>query len=238
MRHATFATGLVAAGLVVHTARGDILLDQPHDFTGAAASFIVIDGTDAISADDIHITQRTRIDTATFWFITNWPNVPWDWGIHLHATTMEHQDDWLPWFEGAPVWDPFLTIEGATSITDLGFWPTDPTYRYWEVRFENLDIVLDPAETLEGIFWISPYGVGQNYPLTRSYIGTSNRGNPNHSGAWGRTIPWMFPGWNGITSNADLAMRLEGEVIPAPGALLPLVAMMVLRPSTRQRRRG
>src|SRR5690606_27581834 len=99
MRHETFATGLVVAGLVMLDARGDILLDQPHDFTGATASFMVIDGTDFISADDIHITQRTRIDTATFWFITNWPNVPWDWGIFVHQTVDDHPFNDLPFYK-------------------------------------------------------------------------------------------------------------------------------------------
>ena len=143
-----------------------------------------------------------------------------------------------PFYKLAPKYDPHLQREGATSITDLGFWPTDPTYRYWEVRFENLNIMLDPAETLEGIFWISPYGVGQNFPLTRSYAGSSGNGEVNGSRAWFRTIPWEFPGWNGVSQNIDLAMRLEGEVIPAPGALLPLLTMtMLLRPRARRTRR-
>jgi len=98
--------------------------------------------------------------------------------------------------------------------------------------------VLDPSETENEKFWFSPFGVGQNYPLTRSYIGTSGGDEVNGSRAWGRTIPWMYPGWNSLSATTDLAMRLEGEIIPAPGALLPLAAMMVLSTSTRQRRSG
>ena len=212
---------------LVGEARADILLDQPHDFVTAAASFISVNGNDFLVADDFRIAQRTRIDSATFYMITTWPNVPWDWGLNIHATTMEHPWNDFPWFDGAPIWDPIHAIQGGASLTDLGPWPTDPTYRYWEVRFDDLNMVLDPADTENDMFWFSPYGVGQNFPLTRSFTGSSGRGEVNGNRAWGRTIPWTYPGWRPVSQNIDRAFRLEGEVIPAPGVIAPFMLLVM-----------
>lgn len=225
-RSSIFLGAIALSGIVLGATRvhADILLDQPHDFQSSIGSDFMGPAGSTQFGDDFRPTGPVILESVTFWMIATWAHQPHEWSIALHRT----RPDNAPW-GFRPEYNWFFRQDGPTSITDLGQWNGDAELNLYEVRFDDLDLLLDPADTLKGTFWLSSFGHITDRNLQESRWGTSGNGSINGEVAWWRTVPWVWPGWTRWSGWSDLAMRIEGTPVPAPGVMIPLILMATLR---------
>ncbi|MCL4210975.1 MAG: hypothetical protein KJZ68_09945, partial [Phycisphaerales bacterium] len=119
----------------------DVLLEQRHDTNNQVLSFWhPVAGFQA--GDDYIPSRRTRITSVTFWMIATWPEVPYNWSFAVHRSTTDHS-----FFDFAPEYPWFHFQTGPTSVIDLGDWAGRAGTHLFEVRFDNVDLILDPADS-------------------------------------------------------------------------------------------
>lgn len=214
----------------------DVLLEQRHDTNNQVLSFWhPIAGFQA--GDDYTPSRPTRITSVTFWMIATWPEVPYNWSFAVHRSTNEHS-----FYDFAPEFPWFHLQTGPSSVTDLGDWAGRAGTHLFEVRFDNVDLLLDPADSVQGTFWFSPGGWTQNTNITKSWWITAGDGVVNGNETWGKHYPnYVFPGWRPLSNYgpppSDYAMRIEGVVIPAPWSAAALGLMLFGAAPARRRRR-
>jgi len=184
--------------------------------------------------DDFHPEVPTMITSVTFWLIATYPRVPFNWSFAVHRS----RDDNPAW-GFAPEYDWFHFQSDPSSVTDLGVWKERDGTHLFEVTWSKLNLLLDPADTVEGTFWFSPGG-WSDHRTTRSWWLTAGEGEVNGNEAWGKSYPiFDYPGWRPISvygrDPSDYAMRIEGYAVPAPGTgALALLAMRWLAPRRRR----
>ncbi|QOJ17727.1 MAG: hypothetical protein HRU76_09100 [Phycisphaeraceae bacterium] len=168
----------------------DVLLEQRHDTNNQVLSFWhPVAGFQA--GDDYIPSRRTRITSVTFWMIATWPEVPYNWSFAVHRSTTDHS-----FFDFAPEYPWFHFQTGPTSVIDLGDWAGRAGTHLFEVRFDNVDLILDPADSEQGTFWFSPGGWTQNTNISKSWWLTAGNGVVNGNETWGKHYPlYQFPGW-------------------------------------------
>src|SRR5690606_933687 len=167
------------------------------------------------------------IESATFWMVASWAALPLDWAMAVHRSTDESS-----FWEFSPEYPWIFERTGPSSVADLGTWNDEDHLHLYEVRFDDLNLSLDPAMSERGTYWFSSFGHISHPNEMTSQWGTAGNGDLNGDGAWWKTMPWTVPGWRPLLlqddSRTDMAMRIEGHYIPAPGALLPLLTMTML----------
>ena len=223
-------SAMIVAGLCFPVS-ADVLLDQPHDFRYGPRSEWLWNHISPQRGDDYQPAGRVIVESVTFWMVATWAHAPDDWAFSVHRSTDESS-----FWEFAPEYPWFFERTGPSEVVDLGRWNDEADRHLYEVRFDDLDLSLDPADTEKGVFWFSAFGHITNANTQFAGWGTSGNGDINGWYAWWKTMPWIAPGWAGFTlpdgSFTDLAMRIEGTPVPVPGAVIPF-AMLALR-----RRRG
>lgn len=215
-------------------ASADVLLDQPHDYQTAVISFWQPGGGLTLQlGDDFTPHAPVMIESATYWMVGSWAVPPFNWAMAVHRSTNDHQN-----FDFAPLYNWFFERTGPSEIINHGQWKDQSDLRLYEIRFDDLDLLLDPASSERGTFWFSPFGHLSDFSQTTAMWGTAGNGELNGDGAWQKTMPWTVPGWKPLYfpghKRSDFAMRLEGYYIPAPGAMIPLI----FTASLCRRRRG
>lgn len=202
----------------------DVLLNQPHDYRTAVLSDWRPGGLSPQVGDDFTPHSPVIIDSVTFWMVGSWAVPPYNWAIAVHRSTTEHI-----YLDFAPEYDWFFERTGASDIINHGQWNDQSDLRLYEIRYDDLDLLLDPATSERGTFWFSSFGHILDRNTTTSMWGTAGNGELNGDGAWWKTIPWIVPGWKPLylpdDSRSDFAMRIEGHYVPAAGALIPLALL-------------
>lgn len=228
----TLGTAGGAFMLMAVGAQADVLLHQPHDFRYAPRSEWQWNLLSPQRGDDFKPSGPVIVESVTFWMVATWAQPPHNWAFAVHRSTDDHQ-----YLDFAPEYPWIYERTGPSDLINHGPWKNDPELHLFEVRFDEVNLYLDPAETLKGTYWFSAFGHIMDRNL--QYAGWGSSGNGTYTGefAWWKTIPWTHPGWRGYSfpdgSRSDLAMRIEGTYIPAPGAVIPFFALLALR----QRRR-
>jgi len=186
--------------------------------------------------DDYQPEEPMIVTSVTFWLTATFPRVPYNWSFAVHRSTDEH-----PTRGFGPEYPWFHFQSDPSTVTDLGVWPHRDGTHLFEVTFNELNLLLDPADTVEGTFWFSPGGWSNDISNMRSWWLTSGEGDVNGNEAWWKFYPeYHPPGWRPLSADgrrppSDYAMRIEGYAVPAPGTLA-LIAMGGL--AARSRRRG
>lgn len=230
----TFGALALGSGMLSATGvHADILLDQPHDFRNSARSDWRGGALSIQLGDDFRPTGPVIVKSVTFWMVATWANPPHNWSVAVHRTL---PDDASWGFRPEHPW--FFERSGPSDLIHHGPWNGDQEMHLYEVRFDDLDLYLDPAESENGVFWFSSFGHITDGAVQNVRWGTAGNGVMNGEGAWWKTIPWVHPGWRRFSfpdgSKSDLAMRIEGQYVPVPGAAIPLILMA----SLHRRRRG
>jgi len=214
--------------------RADILLQQDYDTRLSVLSLWHHSGGFQVG-DDFQPEEPTMVTSVTFWLIATFPRVPFDWSFAVHRSTEEH-----PTRGFGPEYPWFHFQSDPSFVTDLGVWKERDGTHLFEVTWDKLNLLLDPADTVEGTFWFSPGGWSNDFTRMRSWWLTANEGGLNGNEAWGKSYPiYDPPGWRPLSvygaPPSDYAMRIEGYAIPAP-ATFALHALGGL--IARSRRRG
>lgn len=229
---------LLLVCMVSAAAQADVLLEQQYDGRQDLLSFWQSNDISWQTGDDYTPTRPTRITSVTFWMIATWPDVPYNWSFAVHRSTNDHSTHGFapeyPWFQ-------FQT--GPSSVIDLGHWAGRAGTHLFEVRFDNVNRILDPADSVQGTFWFSPGGWTPHTNITKSWWLTAGNGVVNGNEAWGKILPFHFPGWVKLSlylgrEPSDYAMRIEGVEIPAPWSAATLGFVLIgARVRRRDRRR-
>lgn len=229
-------TGAATSMACAPIGSADVLLNQPHDGLNDILSFWhPVAGFQ--TGDDYTPARPTRVTSVTFWMIATWPNVPHNWSFAVHRSNEgEHPLGF------APVYPWFHFQTGPSSVTDLGDWAGRAGTHLFEVRFDDVNLLLDPADSVQGTFWFSPGGWTQNTNITKSWWMTAGNGVINGNETWGKQYPiFQYPGWLPISfygdPPSDYAMRIEGVVIPAPWSAAAL-GLMLFGAAPARRRQG
>lgn len=228
----TLLGAMIVAGMCFPVS-ADVLLDQPHDFRYWSRSDLGPHAINVQRGDDFKPTGPVLVESATFWMIASWATPPNDWMLTVHRSTDIHQV-----FDFAPEYASMFQRIGPSSVVDLGMWNDEANLHLYEVRFAELDLLLDPADSLKGTFWFSSFGLITNRAVQTVGWGTAGYGAINGEHAWKRWTPWQVPGWAHHRlpddSYTDFAMRIEGTPVPVPGVMAPFALLGLLR---RRRRR-
>lgn len=218
---------------LVDSAASDVLVNQPHDFRTAVVSDWWAGGLSAQMGDDFTPDAPVVIESATFWMIASWASPPLNWTVAVHRST-----DQSSFWEFSPEYPWMFERTGPSSVTDLGMWNNEDHLHLFEVRFDDLNLYLDPATSERGTFWFSSFGHISHPNEMISRWGTAGNGELNGDGAWAKTIPWTIPGWQPLwlldDTRTDMAMRIEGHYVPAPGIAVPLLAIALRRRRSRK----
>jgi hypothetical protein len=208
----TCALAAAASGLGASGAVADVLLDQPVDFLSRYVSFLTPSGH--LMADDYAPAEDVIVESVSCFMVTTTPNEPWMYSLSVHRVTDDN-----PVYDVAPEVAHFFRMFGPSSVTDLGPWPGEEHMHLFEVRFDNIGLLLRAgASDDEGVYWFSCAGHLRNYPTDQCYWATSNTNNPTSFSIFHRPEPRdSYFGWNLLSDTgvapADLAMRIEG--VPA-----------------------
>lgn len=246
-----FMTAAAALGLITAGANADILLNQTVQSQATEPLLGALSGQ-VYELDDSDINnpiwiQRQHLAADDFqvsgggWSVTSI-------STYMHfvgETPLEYR------------LDIFGDNGGQPGALVASFTTTNATFnQIWNGRalFEvNFD--LGGLNLADGTYWASSVGIGDpgsndvNNPDWTGvvYWATSNRGNPNGSGASGQLEQFGFTDWTPYTSiwdfvdpdfdglNRDMAMLIQGTVIPSPGALA-LIGLAGLLGYSRRRR--
>lgn len=231
----TLGTVSGALMLMAVGVRADVLLHQPHDARFWSRSDLGPHSTNIQRGDDFKPTGPVLVESVTFWMTATWAFPPDDWMVTVHRSTDESS-----FWEFAPEYPWIYERTGPSSITDLGAWNDSSEVNLYEVRFDDLDWYLDPADSVKGTFWFSSFGLITDRAFQDVGWGTAGDGAINGEYAWRRWTPWNWPGWAPHLlpdgSFTDFAMKIEGTYIPAPSAFVPF-ALLAFRRRRRQRRR-
>lgn len=214
--------------------RADVLLHQPHDARFWSRSDLGPHAVNVQMGDDFKPTGPVLVESVTFWMTATWAFPPDDWMVTVHRSVDDH-----PYLGFAPEYASIYERIGPSSITDLGAWNNSSEVNLYEVRFDDLDLYLDPADSVKGTFWFSSFGLITDRAFQDVGWGTAGDGAINGEYAWRRWTPWNWPGWKPHSlpdgTRTDFAMKIEGAYIPAPGAVIPFFALLALRRRRRRR---
>jgi hypothetical protein len=144
-----------------------------------------------------------------FFMVATAPGEPFNWSMSVHIGTDEHDI-----YDFAPEYDHFFRMFNPSSVTDLGPWPQEEHLHLFEVRFDNIALLLEPYLGDEGVYWFSCAGHLRNYPNDRAYWATSGDGVIHGDMGYSKRSPRAWPGWEFMTVRnlppSDFAMRIEG----------------------------
>jgi len=230
-----WAVAIAAAAALAPRVDADVLIDQRPDGRDDTISFWHHSGGFQVG-DDYQPEEPTMVTSVTFWLAATFPCVPYNWSFAVHRSTDQH-----PTRGFGPQYDWFHFQSDPSSVTDLGVWKERDGTHLFEVTFNELNLLLDPADTVEGTFWFSPGGWSNDTTHMRSWWLTAGEGVVNGNEAWGKSYPiYEWPGWFPLSRGdrrppSDYAMRIEGYAIPAP-ATLALFALVAVFPGRTRRR--
>jgi hypothetical protein len=215
------ATGALMAS--VPHADADVFIDQRPDGRHDTLSFWH-HASGFQCGDDFQPEAPTMVTSVSFWLIATYPRVPFNWSFAVHRSDNENDI-----FGFGPTYPWFHFQSDPSSVTDLGVWKERDGTHLFEVTWSKLNLLLDPADTVEGTFWFSPGGWSNDTTHMRSWWLTSGEEVVNGNEAWGKSYPiYDPPGWHPLSRGgrrppSDYAMRIEGYVIPAP----PVAALLL-----------
>jgi hypothetical protein len=205
-----FLIGVTVACVSGGVALADVLLDQPVDFRNAWDSFYP--PLSIQFGDDFIIDEPVVVEAATFFMVATTPGEPFQWSMSVHRGYYGH-----PFYDFAPDYDHVFRMFNPSSVTDLGPWPGDDRLHLFEVRFDNIGLLLEPYLDDERAFWFSCAGHLLNYPTDQCNWATAGNGVINGDMGYYKFTPRQFPGWSLMSRQAlppsDFAMRIEG--VPA-----------------------
>jgi hypothetical protein len=189
----------------------DVLLDQPPDFEARYPSLLIPSGT--VKGDDFRPAEDVVVESVFFTMAATWPNVPWTWSFSVHRIAFDHEV-----YPYSPAFEHFFRMFNPSSVTDLGPWPGDGNRHVFEVRFDNIGLLLKSGMADGGIYWFSCAGHLVDYRRgDRAYWVTSGTNAPQGDEGYTKAEPWDWPGWIRISDfdvpPCDFAMRIEG--VPA-----------------------
>src|SRR5690606_14507397 len=124
-----------------------------HDYRNAVESDYMGPALSAQFGDDFRPNAPVLVESVTFWMVATWAAPPINWSIAVHQSTDTH-----PIFDFAPEYAWFYHRVGPSSLVDLGPWNGGGELNLYEIRYADLNLLLDPAESLEGTFWFSSFG--------------------------------------------------------------------------------
>jgi hypothetical protein len=208
-----FVSGLAAVCVFGVAARGDVLLDQPVDFRNRWWSFYASNVGGEQKCDDFIIDGPVVVESATFFMVaTTGAREPFQWSMSVHRGYYDH-----PFYDFAPDYDHVFRMFNPSSVTDLGPWPGDDDMHLFEVRFDNIGLLLEPYLDDERAFWFSCAGHLRESPREECNWATAGNGVIHGDMGYYRQVPWSWPGWSLMSRQAlppsDFAMRIEG--VPA-----------------------
>jgi hypothetical protein len=212
----------IALGVLAPQVDADVFIDQRPDGRDDLLSYWH-HGSSFQVGDDFQPERPTVVTSVSFWLIATFPRVPFNWSFAVHRSDNENDI-----FGFGPTYPWFHFQSDPSSVTDLGIWKERDGTHLFEVTWSKLNLLLDPADTVEGTFWFSPGG-WSNHRTTRSWWLTSGEGVVNGNETWGKSYPiYEPPGWVKLSlyldrDPSDYAMRIEGYVIPAP----PVAALLL-----------
>jgi hypothetical protein len=209
MRLVKFVMGVAVGWVIGAGSHADVLLDQPVDFRNAWDSFYP---PGIQFGDDFIIDGPTVVESAVFHMVATTPNLPFQWSMSVHRGSYDHDI-----YDFAPVYDHVFRMFNPSSVTDLGPWPGDDGMHLFEVRFDNIGLLLEPYLDDERAFWFSCAGHLRDYPRDRCAWATAGNGVIHGDMGYFKYAPGEWPGWSLMTRGglppSDLAMRIEG--VPA-----------------------
>jgi len=223
---------------------GDILLDQPVDYR-TYGDAIQAGVSSFQTGDDLIVDRPVRIESVTFWMVVRYPFTPSTYSFDVYHTI--DTSDWrVPW-DWAPAFFVDYQFLHPSEVIDHGEWKgggydtSGRVLHEMEVVFDDLDLVLSRIGTLDGRWFFSPEGHISDGVEQWAYWASSGDGEVNGSEGWRKTEPFRWPGWGPLSAwdlwdPTDLAMRIEGTVLPAPGAVAPLMlgALLIRRRARRR----
>jgi len=193
---------------VCAASHADVLLDQPVDFRNRWDSFYAANVGGIQFGDDFIIAGPTVVESATFFMVAT-PGGVFNWSMSVHRGSYDH--DIYPF---APLYDHFYRQFNPSSVIDLGPWPGQDNVHLFEVRFDNMGLLLKPYLDDERAYWFSCAGHLLNYPPDQCNWATAGDGVINGDMGYFKYATRDWPGWSLMTRGGmpptDFAMRIEG----------------------------